>query len=181
VPTLFRYFWFVCAAVMVANVMIWRRRLAVLVAQGTLTPKEAARFTRGAVLWLVTPCVVLGLIALSAGWSNPICGGMLSFHDAPSAATSAVILGSWTALLGWVWLGRGADVLGRIGPVLTNRPRYDHTVAPAAVRVSVTAMILVAGLGGSIAWHLVLPHTSPNSCAFHSNAGQTHIGKARSR
>jgi len=166
VPTLLRYFWFLCAALMVANVAIWRRRLAVLVAQGTITPTEAARFTRGAALWLVTPCVVLGLIALSAGWSDPLCGGLLSFRDTPSAATSAVILGSWAALLGWVWLGRGADVLGRIGPVLTNRPRYDHTVSPAVVRASITASILVAGLGGSIVWHLVLPHMSPNSCAF---------------
>jgi hypothetical protein len=168
--SLFRYSWLLCAAAMVVNVGIWRRRLLVLMARGTLTSEAAARFIRGAALWLVTPCILLGLIALSAGWSGPCCRGVLSFRDAPSTATSAVILGLWTALLGWVWLGRGADVLGRIGPVLTNRPRYDHTVSPAVVRVTITGLILGAGLDGSIAWRL-MPHAPRNSCAFGSNAG----------
>jgi hypothetical protein len=123
---LFRYFWFLCAGAMVANVVIWRRRLSVLVVRGTLTSEEAARFVRGAALCLVMPCFVLGLIALSAGWSDPFCGGLLSFRDTPSTATSLVILGSWVALLGWIWLGRGADLLAgsglpfRIDPVTTG-------------------------------------------------------------
>src|SRR4029450_1946645 len=137
-PMVLRYFWFLCAVAMVGNVLTWRQRLRQLVARGTVTSEEAEWFTRWAAFWLVGPCLLLGIIALSAGWPNPFCGGGLSFRDGPSAATAVVVLGVWMALLWWLWLGRGADVLGRIGPILPGRPRYDRTFPPAVVRVVVT-------------------------------------------
>ena len=163
---IFRYFWFLCAALMIVNIIIWRRRLALLLERGTVTPEEAERFIRGAAFWLVTPCFLLGTISLSAGWSDPFCAGVLSFRNTPSSATALVILGTWAALLSWVWLGHGADVLGRIGPVLLRTPRYDRTFSPSAVRVAVTALILAAGIGGTIAWRQ-MPRSSPTSpCVF---------------
>lgn len=167
---IFRYFWFLCAALMFVNLLIWRWRLALLVTRGTVTPKEAERFVRGAAFWLVIPCLLLGGIALSAGWSDPFCAGLFSFQDAPSAATALVILGVWAALLAWVWLGRGADILGRIGPVLSNLSLYNHTFSPSAVRVAVTAVVLAAGIAGTIVWRQ-MPRASPNPCVFGSDTG----------
>ena len=161
----FRFFWFIVAAVMLINVAIWRQRLSQLVARGVLSPDESARLVRGAALWLATPCLVLGAIAFAAGWSDPFCAGMLSFADAPRAATSVIVLAVWAALLWWVWVGRGADLLARIGPALSNRPRYDHTYTTAQVRAYVTTTVLIAGVGAVVAAH-VLSKQLPQGCAI---------------
>src|SRR6266446_7894837 len=105
------------------NVIIWHRLLADRVNRGALEREEVRRFTRGAAFWLVTPCLVLGSIALATGWSDPFCGGVLSFRNGASAASSLVILGLWTILLMWVWLGHGATKLSRVYAALTDRPR----------------------------------------------------------
>ena len=161
---LFRYFWFIAAAAMLRNVPIWRRQLSSLVARGVLTRAEAERFMRGAALWLVGAPLALGLIALAAGWSGPFCGGILSFEDAPSAATSVVVLASWAALLWWVWIGRGAEFLGRVGPALANRPRHDRAYSPRVVRIALTTLVLWSGLGAALAWRR-LPPQSSRGCA----------------
>jgi hypothetical protein len=49
---LFRYFWFLCAAVMLVNVAVWRRRLRKRVDDGAMTGHEMNGFIRGAALWL---------------------------------------------------------------------------------------------------------------------------------
>jgi uncharacterized membrane protein len=43
-PIIFRYFWFIGAAVMLANVLIWRRRLMAVVDRGVVTRTEVDRF-----------------------------------------------------------------------------------------------------------------------------------------
>jgi hypothetical protein len=84
----FRYFWFICAGVMLVNVAVWRGRLPRLISRGTITEREAERFTVGAALAFTVPCVMLGLVALWTRWPMPLCAGVLSFRDAPSAATA---------------------------------------------------------------------------------------------
>lgn len=149
---LIRYFWFVCAGAMVLNVIAWRRHLLALVASGSLTAFEAQRLTRGAALWLVGVPVILGLIALAAGWPDPLCAGALSFRDMPSAVTSVILLVSWAALLWWVWLGRGAELLRHAGPALANSPSIKRAVAPSTVRLLITAVVLWSAIGGALMW-----------------------------
>ena len=158
-----RYFWFVLAGVMLLNITIWRSRLQPLVSDGTLRADEAARMVRGATLGLVGPCILLGVIALWAGWSDPFCAGILTFDTPPRIATSLVILSAWAALLWWVWLGRGADVLGRLGPDLSNDADHDR-YAPARVRLAITSLVLVASIGSAVAWR-IMPKPSPSGCA----------------
>src|SRR2546428_8758326 len=98
---------------MLLNGGVWRSRPPPLISRGAITEREAARFTVGAALAFTIPCVMLGLIALSARWPMPLCGGVLAFRDAPSTATTVIVLASWGALLAWVWFGRGADMLAR--------------------------------------------------------------------
>ena len=52
-PEIFKYFWFICAAVMTINLVIWRRRLATVVARGIATQAEVDTFLRGVTAWLV--------------------------------------------------------------------------------------------------------------------------------
>jgi hypothetical protein len=160
---IFRYFWFMCAAVMGVNVIIWHRLLAERVTRGALTREEAYRFTRGAAFWLVCPCLVLGSIALAAGWSDPFCAGVLTFRGLPSAATSLVILALGSIFFGWLWLGRGATVLSRVGAALTDRP---DGISPGIVRIAATGALVASGVGAVTASRQV-----PAGCAFADPAG----------
>lgn len=36
-PTIFRFFWFICAAVMAVNLVVWRGRFAAIVDRGVVT------------------------------------------------------------------------------------------------------------------------------------------------
>jgi hypothetical protein len=148
------------------NVIIWHRLLAERVERGALAPEEAHRFTRGAAFWLVGPCLVLGSIALAAGWSDPFCAGVLSFRDLPSIATSLVILGLWTIFLAWLWLGRGATVLSRVGAALTHRS--GDTVSPAVVRIARTVVVVMSGVGATIGSRQVSA-----GCAFAQPSGSS--------
>ena len=173
---IFRYFWFFCAAVVGTNVIIWHLQLTKKAAARVVTHAETRRFTRAAAFGLVTPCVVLGSIQLAAGWTDPFCGGVLSFRDPPSAATSVVVLGMWMAILGWVWLGQGAPLLGRIGSALMNRPGRRE-ISPAEVRLAVTALIFVSGVGATVLSRQIQRPESP--CGFAhvtgSGAGMTGL------
>ena len=159
----FRYFWFIVAAVMLVNVAIWRRHLLPLAAQGALDQDEVDRFTRGAAYWLAGPAVLLGLISLWANWPAPFCAGVLSFANWPQAATSAVLLSAWVALLWWVWVGRGAPFLARVWPAL-SRPPARSAVSPAQVRLAVTALVLVSAVGGTVAWRQMPPLPPEMGC-----------------
>jgi len=156
------------AAVLGANVVIWHLQLTKQAAAHVVTHHETRRFTRAAAFGLVTPCVVLGSIQLAAGWTDPFCGGVLSFRDPPSAATSMVVLGMWMTILGWVWLGQGAPLLGRIGSALGYRSRRRE-ISPAEVRVAVTALIVVSGVGSTILSRQI-PQSEP-PCAFTQATG----------
>jgi hypothetical protein len=159
----FRYFWILLAGVMLLNIAIWRRRLAPLIELGTVTKVEVDRFTKWAGVWLVGGPIVAGLIGLAAGWSTPLCAGILSFDDVPRALLSTLTLVSWLALLWWVWRGNGAEFLARVGPALTQRSTTTRQFSTTVVRLAVTAFVLVSGLGGAIAWR-TMPRTPELEC-----------------
>lgn len=167
---LFKYLWFVLAAFMLVNVMLWRRSLRKLVDAGTITEQELHAYIRGAVLWIVFPAVLLGAISLAAGWSDPFCAGAFSFDGPARAAASSVILTVWGALLWWMWIGNGAEVLGRIGPALSNRPRYDRRYPPRLVRLAVTGWVVVSGAGYAIGSRQMDIPRSPDGCLLMEQA-----------
>ena len=150
-PEIFKYFWFICAAVMTINLVIWRRRLATVVARGIATQAEVDSFLRGAAAWVIGSALALGVIGLLAGWTSPFCAGILAFDTLPRVLTSAVIVGAWCALLWWVWRGRGADFLARVGPAMGSRPSYDRSYSPTTVRAFVTLAIVANAVGASVA------------------------------
>ena len=169
-PFVFRYFWFLCALLMLINVVIWRRRLMVVVARGVATQREMDGFLRWAALGLVGGSILLGLIGLAARWSSPLCAGMLSFADVPRTLVSAVVILGGLALLSWVWRGNGADFLARVGPALGQRPSYDRRYSPAIVRAVVTLLILGSGLGSTIMWR-TMPIPAELGCPSIAVAG----------
>jgi hypothetical protein len=157
-PPIFRYFWFVCAAFMLMNIVIWRGRLAALIDRGVVGRDEAKQITRWTTGWLVGGPCVLGLIGVAANWSSPFCAGFLQFGSTPQAVTSLVTIAGWSSLLWWVWRGRGAAFLARVGPALSARPSHA-TYPPQLVRLAITALVLVSAIGGAVAWRAV--PTSP--------------------
>ena len=102
-PLVLRYFWFFGAAVMLINVLTWRRRLMSLVDRGIVTKLEVDRFITWAGVWFVGGPIAAGLIAVAAGWSTPFCAGMVSFADIPRSLIALLTIASWVALLWWVW------------------------------------------------------------------------------
>jgi hypothetical protein len=163
---LFRYFWFACAAMMLVNVAFWRRSLRKLVDDGAMTEHEMNGFIRAAALWLAGPPVVLGVIGLAAGWSDPFCAGILSFDGVARTAASLVVLGCWATLLWWVWAGNGAELLGRVGPALSNPPRYDRRYPPRLVQVAITALVLGSAIPPAIMWRRMDVPRSPDGCVM---------------
>ena len=153
-PEIFRYFWFLCAAVMTVNIIIWRIRLAGAIERGMISREEADRFTRLAALWLVGSSCAFGLIGLVAGWSSPFCAGFLSFDSTPQALTALLMIALWSSTLLWVWRGKGAEFLARVGPMLNGRQSLI-TLSPRMVRVGVTAVVLASATGAAISWRVV--------------------------
>ena len=154
-PVVFRYFWFIAAGFMLVNIAIWRRRLAVLVANGTATSEEIGRFVRGLAVWLVGMPILLGTIALGAGWDSPICAGFLSFGNAAQSLVTVIMMTPGVFLMWWIWLGNGAEFLARIGPALGKRPAYDRRYSPRVVRLVITAMMLFSTVGAVVNYRIL--------------------------
>lgn len=147
---LFRYFWFVCAAFLLLNILIWRSRVPALVDRGVISVEEGGRFIRVALVGLCGPTLLLGIISLAAGWSDPFCSQGLSFADLPSAAAAIVTVASQVVALAWVWFGSGAQLLGRVAPVLARRRGGIRQYSPRAVRIAVTLLAIVSLIGGRL-------------------------------
>src|SRR3954464_7797702 len=112
---IFRYFWFVCAAVMAVNLVIWRRRFTPLLVSGTVTQREVDLFLLWARAWLVGVPLLLGAIGLAAGGTSPFCASFLAFDTVPRAMVSLGVVSTLGATLWWLWRGNGAELLSRIG------------------------------------------------------------------
>jgi hypothetical protein len=156
-PWIFRYFWFIAAAFMLANVVIVRRRLEPLVARGLADRREVGRFVLWLTAWFVIGPLIFGTIGFLAGWSSPFCGGIMQFGTGPQLFLSVANLVIWASVLWWIWRGGGDDFLSRVGPALGNRPSSDRRYSPQLVRVAGTALILVSALGGIISWRVMPP------------------------
>jgi hypothetical protein len=158
-PWIFRYFWFVCAAFMLVNVLLWSRRLAVVVEQGNATELETSQFVRWIGACLVGGPMLFGIVGILANWSSPFCAGFMQFTDVPRTLVSLTTLSGWLGVLWWIWRGGGADFLARVAPALSQRPVYTKTYSPRIVRLVVTAMVLISSVGSILTWRTmpVLP------------------------
>jgi hypothetical protein len=150
-----KYFWFICAAFMLVNVAIWRQRLTTIVSRGLATKTETDRFIRWVAAWLVGGPLALGIIGLVAGWSSPLCAGVLTFDSVATSLSSLIVLAGWAALLWWIWRAGGASFLARVAPALGQRPSFDRRYSESLVSVAVTALVVVAGVGGAIVWRTI--------------------------
>jgi len=169
-PLFFRYFWFVAAAVMLANIIIWRQRSETAVSSGVLSQEEFNHFLRWARVWLVGVPLLLGAIGLAAKWTSPFCAGMLSFTTLPRALTSLVMLFTWASLLWWVWRGTGADFIARVLPALNPSPRTNRTRSPEVVRAAITAIVIVSAVVTPIMWR-TMPIPPEAACPTSTVAG----------
>jgi hypothetical protein len=158
-----KYFWFICAAFMLVNVAIWRQRLTTIVSHGLATKTETDRFIRLVTVWLIGGSLALGIIGLVAGWSSPFCAGMFTFDSVATCLASLIALAGWVSLLWWIWRGGGASFLARVAPALGQRPSFDRRYSEGLVRVVVTALVLIGGVGGAIMWR-AMPQSGTLRC-----------------
>ena len=145
-----RHFWLAVLAVMLVNLVIWRQRLKAVVATGQATREEARGFLRGVAIVVAVFSLAGEGIVLAAGWPNPLC-----FYSEPWSAPGALAMWAltalaWGGLLGWVWLGGGAERLARLGAVLVAKPLPGRTYSARQVRLYVTGMIAVIAIGLAI-------------------------------
>lgn len=143
----FRHFWLLVLVMMLANIALWRRRLVALVAAGRVSRDEVARFLRGAVIITVVVPLVAEAVALAAGWPNALC-----FYSEPWTAPAALVMWGLTAatsalVLWWVWRGRGAEALARLGPALGGRTARERSYTPRQVRLVVTGVVVLSAVG----------------------------------
>jgi hypothetical protein len=161
----FGLFWFWCGALWMVLLVTWiRPRLAEAVHHDRITSDEASAFLRGLGISIALLFGTLGVIVLAAGQPAPFCIKPFSFDDWPSAASNGVTLIAWALLLGWVWVGSGADLLGRMAPVFTTPPIRKRPYSPASVRVAMT-LILAATALGALAGSRTLPPEGPRICS----------------
>ena len=144
---LLRHFWLLALVVMLVNLALWRARLA---SAGHVARDEAREFIRGAAIAFAVLALAAEVIVIMAGWPNPFC----MYTDPPSAPGVLPMWGlgmfSWALLLWWVWRGRGADMLARVGPALM-RPRVrPGTYTARQVRIFVTAAVVLTAVGTGI-------------------------------
>lgn len=168
---IFRYFWFIAAAFMLTNIIVWRQRSDTAVTSGVLTQEEFDHFIRWAGVWLVGLPLLLGAIGLAAKWSSPFCAGMLSFADLPRTLTSLAVLFSWVSLLWWIWRGNGADFIGRVLPSLNPNQRTTRTYSPQLVRRAITGLVIVSAVVTPILWR-TMPIPPEGVCAATTVAGE---------
>lgn len=148
---LLRHFWLVCGAIWALNLMLWKRRLDGAVGAGVLDQSDSRRFlfVSGAAVGLM--CLAMQSIGLWTG-TDPIRLATLGFGDRGSSAVTALMLVTWIAVLWWVWLGRGAVLLGRVAPILrAGHQRAAPPLAPAVVRLVVTAGVAVTAAAAGFA------------------------------
>lgn len=162
-PWIFKYFWFVCALFMLANVLHARARLAPLVGRGVATQREVNQFLLWIAAWLVIGPLILGAIGLAAGWSSPFCAGVMQFGSGFQILASVATLVIWASVLWWVWRGAGANFLSRVGPALARQPSYERRYSPQSVRIVVTAFILLSSIGAIISWRM-MPSSPELTC-----------------
>ena len=151
-PGIFKYFWFIAAAFMLVNIAIWRFRIGAVVSRGVVTRADADRFILWITVWLVGVPLLWGSVAIAAGWPSPFCAGIFVFDSVPRILSSGLNLAVYAALLWWIWLGRGAEFLSHVAPALGRRPSGDKQYSPKVVRVVVTVLVVISGIGGAVAW-----------------------------
>jgi len=84
--------------------------------------------------------------------------------------TSLVFVASWVSLLFWIWRGRGAEFLARVGPALTSHPSSDRTYSPGLVRAFITMLVVISAVGAGVAWRS-MPVSPDMACATVGSSG----------
>jgi hypothetical protein len=152
----FQYFWAIAIGFVAINVAIGYRRAGALVAQGQITARERTTFS----LWVIGGFTVLfglqGLAQAIDGASTITCLFAFPPRTLGGTLSWAVTLITNGAFLLWLWCGRGADFLSRIGPAYLRGPA-DRRFNPRTVRLALSALLIIGPIWGMAFQHLMPP------------------------
>jgi cytochrome bd-type quinol oxidase subunit 2 len=160
-PGVLGFFWLLAAAAMLVNVVVAHLRTRVLVQTGQVSEAERRAFSRGAAIALVGFCLLLQVIVWLTGESRIECLAAFPPNTPASWASSLVTAVAWIVLVWWIWRGAGAERLAYFGPALIGLRIRRTPYSPVQVRRVVTAIVLLAILGGAVASYVVPP---PSDC-----------------
>lgn len=175
-PAVSHYFWLLTLGAVLVTVAVWHRRAAALVALGRITEVEHRRFTWGAALTLGGFCALVQAIAWITGESRPECLGAFPPTTAASIATSVLTVIAWGALLWWVWGGRGADQLARLGPALMPSVVAKPSYSPGQIRRFIAVVVIVGLVGGAVASRVVPPPADCRQATTSQSRSTLHAG-----
>jgi hypothetical protein len=155
------WFWLFAAAIMAVNAALVYARSAPLVRAGLVSSNERRRFALGLAAWTVGFCLAVQVVVWLTGEGRPECLAAFPPDSAASVATTALTLVAWAALLGWIWRGRGADVLARFAPAFVPGRPAGRPANPAQVRRLVTVLVAVSVVGSMVASRIA---PAPTDC-----------------
>jgi hypothetical protein len=141
---LLRHFWLVFLALMLLNIAIWRRRLQKLVAAGRASEAEVGGFLRGTTIGVIIFALTGEAIVLATGWRSPTCVYGEPWSAPGAIATWTLQIGTWALLVWWLWAGRGAETLARLGPALGRGRVRDRPYTKRQMRVFGSLLLAIA-------------------------------------
>lgn len=145
----FRYFWLIMLGVIAINGLLYRGRLRRLRADGGITADESTRLGRTLGLGMVLLFGVIGVVQMAADWPSPFCLYAKPLSDPAVLATWLAYGLALAALLAWVFLWGGAELLSRASPAL-SRFYPGPSWSPRAVRVGVVVIAAAVAAGGVV-------------------------------
>jgi hypothetical protein len=145
---LLKHFWLFFLVVMSINVALWRRRLRELEARGHASRQETGTFLRGALIAVAAISVLGELVVLVAGWPSALCVWTADIHSPGAIVAWGTSFATSALLLWWIWVGRGATTLSRLGPAIFRRQPFGDRAyrpyPPALVRGVVTLFVVAS-------------------------------------
>lgn len=148
---IFEYFWLILPVFMSINLFAWRRRMAPMLADGSITRAEVDGFTWAAGLALCAPWPLLFLVQKVSGWDSPFCV-YASPLSSPGVMATVLVQALWlAAICGWVWLGGGAELLSKVSPALARRSP-GRRLSPGQIRLGAVAVVLLAAISTTMSF-----------------------------
>jgi hypothetical protein len=144
---LFRHSALILVGIVLLNGVIAQRRIPAYVAgSGGGDEPTARRFVWRAATWLVVLFLAMEGLMLASGARSPLCLLPQAHPVGQWAYVAWTLSGAWTLVVVlWVWVGNGAELTARYGPLFARNFRPELRYNPQVIRL-IALLWAAAGL-----------------------------------